>query len=107
LYAADSTALLDVVREAPRETETLLLLGHNPGLEDLVLELAGDGLDDTLERLRVKFPTSAVAVLAWHGTAWPALTPGAALLTMFVVPRGGARRQRPTAPGAGTPAGPA
>jgi len=88
LYAADVPALLDVVRETPPEVETLLLVGHNPGLEDLVLTLAGDGLDDTLDRLRVKFPTSAVAALAWHATGWPALAPGAALLTWFTVPRG-------------------
>ncbi|MEW2621003.1 histidine phosphatase family protein [Streptomyces sp. NPDC048106] len=90
LYTADVPALLDVVRETPPAVETLLLVGHNPGLEDLVLALAGDGLDDTLDRLRAKFPTSAVAVLAWHGTGWPALAPGAALLTWFRVPRGGA-----------------
>ncbi|MFI1167337.1 SixA phosphatase family protein [Streptomyces sp. NPDC020801] len=88
LYAADAGTLLTVVREVPPEVGTLLLLGHNPGLQELVLELAGDGLDDTLDRLRVKFPTSAVAVLAWHGAGWQALAPGTALLTELTVPRG-------------------
>ncbi|MER5859368.1 histidine phosphatase family protein [Streptomyces sp900105245] len=88
LYAADAADLLDVVREVPREVEALLLVGHNPGLEELVAELAGDGLDDSLERLRAKFPTSALAVLTWRGTGWPALGPGTALLTSFMVPRG-------------------
>ncbi|MFE5220408.1 SixA phosphatase family protein [Streptomyces sp. NPDC056626] len=88
LYAADAADLLDVVREVPREVEALLLVGHNPGLEELVAELAGDGLDDSLERLRAKFPTSAIAVLTWRGTGWPALGPGTALLTSFMVPRG-------------------
>ncbi|MFJ9929229.1 MULTISPECIES: SixA phosphatase family protein [Streptomyces] len=91
LYAADVPALLAVVRETPPEVETLLLVGHNPGLADLVRTLAGDGLDDTLDRLRAKFPTSAIAVLAWHAPGWPALAPGAALLTWFRVPRGGSR----------------
>lgn len=88
LYAAEAADLLDVVREVSPEVETLLLIGHNPGLEDLVLDLAGDGLDDTLDEVRVKFPTSAIAVLAWYGTTWRALTPGAALLTSVIVPRG-------------------
>ncbi|MEV6833663.1 histidine phosphatase family protein [Streptomyces sp. NPDC051133] len=88
LYAAGVPALLEVVRETPPEVETLLLVGHNPGLEELVLELAGDGLDDTLDRVRTKFPTSALAVLTWRGTGWPALAPGVALLTSFTVPRG-------------------
>ncbi|OIJ66915.1 SixA phosphatase family protein [Streptomyces mangrovisoli] len=88
LYDADADEILDVVREVPGEVGTLLLVGHNPGLADLVLDLAGDGLDDTLDRVRLKFPTSAVAVLAWHGVGWHALAPGTALLTAVVVPRG-------------------
>ncbi|WP_221358579.1 SixA phosphatase family protein [Streptomyces beigongshangae] len=88
LYAAEVPELLDVVREVPAEVGTLLLVGHNPGLEELVLALAGDGLGDALEDVRRKFPTSAVAVLAWHGSAWAALGPGAALLTDMIVPRG-------------------
>ncbi|MEV0184104.1 histidine phosphatase family protein [Streptomyces sp. NPDC050625] len=88
LYAADAEDLLDVVREVPPEVETLLLVGHNPGLEELVLDLAGDGLNDALDQVRMKFPTSAIAVLAWHGTGWEALGPGTALLTSVIVPRG-------------------
>ncbi|UXY26212.1 SixA phosphatase family protein [Streptomyces sp. HUAS TT20] len=88
LYAADAQDLLDIVREVPPEVETLLLVGHNPGLEELVLDLAGDGLDDALDQVRTKFPTSAIAVLAWHGTGWEALGPGTALLTSVIVSRG-------------------
>ncbi|WP_225827656.1 SixA phosphatase family protein [Streptomyces naphthomycinicus] len=88
LYAADVPDLLEVVHEVPADVRTLLLVGHNPGLAELVQELAADGLDDSLERVREKFPTSAIAVLTWHGTGWPALAPGAALLTSFTVPRG-------------------
>ncbi|AVH60142.1 MULTISPECIES: SixA phosphatase family protein [Streptomyces] len=88
LYAADVPELLEVLREVPDQVGTLLLIGHNPGLAALVLELAGDGLDDTLDRVRTKFPTSAVAVLAWHGGGWPELVGGTALLTDVIVPRG-------------------
>ena len=88
LYAADVPELLDAVHQVPPEVETLLLIGHNPGLEELVLELAGDSLDDALDEVRVKFPTSAIAVLAWHGSTWQELAPGTALLTGLTVPRG-------------------
>ncbi|WP_046734537.1 SixA phosphatase family protein [Streptomyces humi] len=88
VYAAGVPELMEVVRGVPAEVETLLLVGHNPGLEELVLELAGDGLDDTLEQVRVKFPTAAIAVLAWHGTEWTALGPRTALLTEVTVARG-------------------
>ena len=88
VYAADVPELLGVVRETPAEVETLLLVGHNPGLEELVLDLAGDALDDALDELRLKFPTSAIAVLAWYGPTWRSLAPGTALLTSMTVPRG-------------------
>ncbi|MEU3277518.1 SixA phosphatase family protein [Streptomyces antibioticus] len=88
VYAADVPELLGVVRETPAEVGTLLLVGHNPGLEDLVVELAGEALGDALDEVRLKFPTSAIAVLAWHGPAWRALAPGTALLTSMTVPRG-------------------
>ncbi|MEU8470882.1 histidine phosphatase family protein [Streptomyces sp. NPDC029006] len=94
LYAAGVPELLEVVHEVPPEVETLLLVGHNPGLADLVRALAADGLDDTLGRVGEKFPTAAIAVLAWRGTGWPALAPGTALLTSFTVPRG-AKGERP------------
>lgn len=88
LYGADVPELLAAVHGTPPEVATLLLVGHNPGLEELVLALAGDGLDDTLNEVRVKFPTSAIAVLTWHGTSWRGLEPGTALLTSLMVPRG-------------------
>ncbi|MEH0542686.1 histidine phosphatase family protein [Streptomyces sp. B21-105] len=88
LYGADVPELLDVVRETPADVGTLLLVGHNPGLEELVLDLAGGGERAALEAVRLKFPTSALAVLTWHGTDWRALNPGAALLTSATVPRG-------------------
>ncbi|MDH6623294.1 phosphohistidine phosphatase [Streptomyces sp. LBL] len=88
VYGADAAELLGVVQAVPAEVDTLLLVGHNPGLEELVLDLAGDGLDDALDEIRLKFPTSAIAALAWRGTDWRDLTWGAALLTRVIVPRG-------------------
>jgi phosphohistidine phosphatase len=88
LYAADVPDLLAVARETPPEVHTLLLIGHNPGLEELVLTLAGSDLDDALDAVRTKFPTSAIAVLTWYGPSWETLVPGCALLTRMTVPRG-------------------
>ncbi|MDR6979503.1 phosphohistidine phosphatase [Streptomyces sp. 3330] len=88
LYGAGVPGLLEVVHEAPPEVGTLLLVGHNPGLGELVLGLAGDGPDDILDEVRLKFPTSAIAVLDWHGPGWRALAAGTALLTSMTVPRG-------------------
>lgn len=97
LYAAGVPQVLEVVREVPGEVRTLLLIGHDPGLAELVAVPAADGLDVPPERVRAGFPTSAVAALTWHGTTWRALAPGTALLASFTAPRGGR-------PGSGRPA---
>lgn len=88
VYAGAVPKLLHVVHEVPDEVRTLLLIGHNPGLEELVLELAGDALDNALDDVRTKFPTSATAFLSWRGETWASLTQGTALLTDMIVPRG-------------------
>ncbi|MET9674589.1 histidine phosphatase family protein [Streptomyces sp. NPDC006482] len=87
LHGADDRELLDVLHGVPDATGTLLLVGHNPGLEDLILLLAGSAVGDALARVRTKFPTSATAVLTWHGT-WKSLRPGGAVLTRLAIPRG-------------------
>ncbi|WP_329274937.1 SixA phosphatase family protein [Streptomyces sp. NBC_00691] len=96
LYGADGPELLDVLHRVSDEVETLIVVGHNPGLEDLVLLLAAGadeaagavGADeDLLDRVRTKFPTSAIAVLTWSGT-WSGLRPGEAVLADLAIPRG-------------------
>ncbi|MBO0815857.1 MAG: histidine phosphatase family protein [Actinobacteria bacterium] len=94
IYEAAATDLLALIREVPPATGTLLLIGHNPAMEDLALLLAappgaagpGGSRPGDLERMRSKFPTAAIAVLQAAGT-WPGLVPGGARLTAFVTPR--------------------
>lgn len=87
VYAATARALLDVLREAPDDAGTLLLVGHNPGVQDLVLRLTGEARADALRRAADKFPTSALAVLTWTAP-WSVLAPERACLEDFAVPRG-------------------
>jgi phosphohistidine phosphatase len=95
IYGEDATGLLALIREVPPATGTLLLIGHNPAMEDLALMLAAApdaaaqdaaGAGD-LGRMRAKFPTAAIAVLQPTGT-WHGLAPGRARLTAFVTPGG-------------------
>jgi phosphohistidine phosphatase len=84
LYAASSGRLLARLRLVPDDVPSVLLIGHNPGLEDLAASLAGRG--EALDRLQAKFPTGALATLELPG-AWSALQPGSGELVDYVVPR--------------------
>ncbi len=86
LYGADSDDLLAVLRELPGTVPSAMIVGHNPGLQDLAIELAGDGDQRALARLHGKFPTGALATLRVPET-WASLAPGRATLEGLVVPR--------------------
>jgi phosphohistidine phosphatase len=86
LYLASAGELLAMLNALPEEAETVLLVGHNPGMHELVALLSYDGArEEDMERLREGFPTCALAVLQWHG-AWSALKPDACQLRRFVTP---------------------
>ena len=87
VYAAGVPGLLEVVRETPAGVGTLLMVGHNPGMQALASTVAGGGARDLLEQVRAKFPTSALAVLAFTG-GWDDVTEGTARLVDFAAPRG-------------------
>lgn len=86
VYLASASSLLDVVRELPDAAGRVLLSGHNPGLEELVLLLAGDG-SALREQVEVKFPTASLAELRFDATRWADAAEGSAELTRFVRPR--------------------
>jgi phosphohistidine phosphatase len=89
VYHADADDLLDLVRQIPPEVRTLLVVGHEPTLRELTLLLAATVVDGSdpgrLERVRLKFPTAATAVLAFTA-GWPELRQGGAELADFAVP---------------------
>ena len=87
LYLAPAGQLLQAVREAPGAAEVLLLIGHNPGIEDLARSLAGGGDPEGLRRLHKKFPTGALAVLDFPSEAWSDVAPGSGELVSFVRPK--------------------
>jgi phosphohistidine phosphatase len=93
VYQASAADLLGLARREPAEVGTLLLVGHNPAMHELALLLAGhgggappDGGAGSYERLRVKFPTGAIAVLLTAST-WHEFGPGTGVLSAFVTPR--------------------
>ncbi|MEP9371158.1 histidine phosphatase family protein [Mesorhizobium sp. KR1-2] len=81
LYEAAPGQLLAELHGTPESVNSLLMLGHNPGLQDFILRLAGEGSDgEALERLHNKFPTCGLARLELEGP-WKKLGFGMARLT--------------------------
>ncbi len=87
IYMASAATLFDLVRETPDECAHLLLIGHNPGLEDLLL-LATEGDGSPLRaEAAVKYPTATFACVELAIPRWAALEEGGGRLVHFIRPR--------------------
>ncbi len=64
-----------------------MIVGHNPGLHDLAVELAGDGDSAATAQLHTKFPTGALETMDLGSSSWDNLGPGQAYLVSLVLPR--------------------
>lgn len=87
VYLAPVPILLDLIHGAPDAADALLIAGHNPGMEELVLTLAREAADDGLrDKVEAKYPTAALAVLTCGG-GWGDVRFGTCALTSFTRPR--------------------
>jgi phosphohistidine phosphatase len=86
IYNAEAEALIGVIREA-RDARVLLVVGHNPGLQDLAVRLIASGDVETRERVTEKLPTSGLVVIDLAFDDWSKLHPNAGRLERFVSPR--------------------
>ena len=87
LYGAAAGELLERLRRIAPRVGSVMLIGHNPGLEDLADVLAADGDEHALAQLRTKFPTGAMAVLKIPAGPWSELAFDHAHLDDLVLPR--------------------
>ena len=86
LYNATPDVILDLARKI-KGARSVLLVGHNPGLEELAGLLIASGDLEHRERLRQKFPTAGLAVVDFAIDDWRKLHPHAGRLERFVAPR--------------------
>ncbi len=86
VYNASPQALIGAIGEA-RKAQTLAVVGHNPGLHDLALQLIAAGDVDMREQLNEKLPTSGLVVIDLPVDDWALLHPHAGRLERFVSPR--------------------
>jgi phosphohistidine phosphatase len=84
VYGATSGELLALARQTAPDIGSVLIVGHDPGMQRLTLDLAGQE-SAALASVADKFPTAAIAILAFGGP-WLDLAPGQAHLADFVRP---------------------
>lgn len=85
VYLASSSILLDVVRAIDARAARVLLVGHNPGLEELALELAAEADGPLRHEVEIKYPTATLAEILLDADRWEDAKTGR--LIRFVRPR--------------------
>ena len=85
LYGAGVDGFKALVSKVPDKVGTVMIIGHNPAIENYARQLAVDGAPADLTALQGKYPTCALAVLTAPADAWRHLT--RAHLELFQVPR--------------------
>jgi phosphohistidine phosphatase len=86
IYNAGPEALIEVIGET-RDARTLLVVGHNPGLHDLAVQLIASGDVGARERINEKLPTSGLVVIEFPYDDWSRLHRSSGRLERFVSPR--------------------
>jgi phosphohistidine phosphatase len=86
LYDAAPEAILDAIRQHGAGAARLLVIGHNPSLQELAAVLIAAGDIDARQRLKEKFPPAALAVIGFAGGEWRDLRPHTGRLEHFVTP---------------------
>jgi phosphohistidine phosphatase len=87
LYHATVPALFAQLHAAPNDKAHIMMVGHNPGLHALALQLIGSGDGPDLRNLAHKFPSGALAVIAFKRGHWRDVQPGDGHLSLFMRPK--------------------
>jgi phosphohistidine phosphatase len=78
IYDASTAALMQIVRRLPFDRQRVLMVGHNPGFEDLLTRLTGE---------RGRMPTAALACIEFHVDRWDDVEDGQGKLVWLLTPK--------------------
>ncbi len=86
-YLAAASQLLARVRKVEARVRHVMIIGHDPGMHGLAIELAGAGAPESMQALAVKFPTAGLAVFDFDLSDWSMVAPGIGQLRLFMSPK--------------------
>lgn len=87
IYMASASTLLDVVQALDDAYDNVLLVGHNPGLEDLVLMLVPQSETGFRDEVEIKYPTATLAEMRFDVDRWAEVDERKGTLARFMRPR--------------------
>jgi len=87
MYAASEEMLLSIVRDIGESAHAPLLVGHNPGLQQLIIALTHSDPDDLRSRVERKFSTAALAAIELPAHRWAEVEPGTGKVTELILPK--------------------
>jgi phosphohistidine phosphatase len=87
LYLASPDAILAEIANVPDGEPHVLVVGHNPGMHALALELVGEGERKMLSMLAQEYPTGALAVLTFDAVSWKDIRSAGGHLEHYTTPR--------------------
>jgi phosphohistidine phosphatase len=88
IYLASSATLMDVLRDQPDSARSVLMVGHNPGMEDLVFDIVPEDSGSPLRAIVwEKYPTGAIARMELGIDRWADVDHKCGKLTHFIRPR--------------------
>lgn len=88
LYMAGEDRMIDQIRAHGGTAATLLVIAHNPGLQETAVALAGSGDAAILTAFGEKFPTAGLAVIDFPAVKWVDLESKSGKAIAFLKPRG-------------------
>jgi phosphohistidine phosphatase len=87
IYGASSTRLCSIINETPDTVTTLMVIGHQPVLQELAMRLASaDSDEEAVYELAMNYPTLGMTVLQTE-KSWAEIDGRDMRVTDFVVPR--------------------
>jgi phosphohistidine phosphatase len=86
-YLAPASQLLARVRKVEAKVSHIMIVGHDPGMHGLAVELAGSGAPRLMQALAAKFPTAGLAVLDFDVAEWSQIGTGHGQLRLFMTPK--------------------
>jgi phosphohistidine phosphatase len=87
LYLASAAKLSTALKRLDNAARQVMIVAHNPGIQDLALALSADDQSDARKAIESKFPTAALAQIDFAARSWLSVEPHSGTLVRFITPR--------------------